>query len=84
MVPALTPLELKPAPVALTPEMVTFAFPLFVRATLSELVATSFTFPNFKGVGLAPSSRLASHQADLQADQTQHHSQAPLIETRAA
>ena len=60
MVPALTPLELKPAPVALTPEMVTFAFPLFVRATLSELVATSFTFPNFKGVGLAPSSRLVA------------------------
>jgi hypothetical protein len=57
----LTPLELKPAPVALTLEMVTFAFPVFVRVTLSELVVPGFTSPKLKLVGLAPSSRLASH-----------------------
>ena len=60
MVPALTPLELKPAPVALAPEMVTFAFPLFVNATVSELVVPSFTFPKLNPVGLAPSSRLVA------------------------
>jgi hypothetical protein len=60
VVPALTPLELKPAPVALTLEIVTLAFPLFVKATLSELVVPSFTFPKFKLVGLAPSSRLVA------------------------
>ena len=60
MVPALTPLELKPAPVALTLEIVTLAFPVFVRAMLSELVVPSFTFPKFKLVGLAPSSTLVA------------------------
>jgi hypothetical protein len=60
VVPALTPLGLKPAPVALTPEMVAFAFPLFVRVTLSDSVLPSFTFPKLKPVGFAPSSTLAA------------------------
>ena len=60
MVPALTPLELKPAPVALTLEMVTFVFPLFERATLSELMVPSFTFPKLTLVGFAPSSTLVA------------------------
>jgi len=60
VVPALTPLGLKPAPVALTPEMVTFVFPLFVSTTLSELVVPSFTLPKLKLVGLAPSTRLVA------------------------
>ena len=38
----------------------TFAFPLFVSATLSELVVPSFTFPKLNPVGLAPSSRLVA------------------------
>jgi hypothetical protein len=50
----------KPAPVALTLEIVTLAFPLIVKATLSKLVVPSFTFPKFKLVGLAPSSRLVA------------------------
>ncbi len=60
MVPALTPLGLKPAPVALTPERVTFVFPLFVRTTLSELVDPLFTLPKLKLVGLAPSTRVVA------------------------
>ena len=45
---------MKPVPVAFTPEIVTFAFPLFVRITLSDLVVPSFTFPKLKLVGFAP------------------------------
>ena len=45
-------------PVAFTPEMVWFAFPLFVTMTLSELVVPSFTLPKLKLVGLAPISML--------------------------
>jgi hypothetical protein len=47
-------------PAAFTAEMVSFAFPLFVRVTLSELVVPSFTFPKLKLVGFAPSSTLAA------------------------
>ena len=67
MVPALTPLALKQVPVTLTLEMITFVFPLFVRATLSELVVPSFTFPKLKMVGFAPSSTLAATQVPLDA-----------------
>jgi hypothetical protein len=51
---------LKPAPAAFTAEMVSFAFPLFVRVTLSELVVPSFTFPKLKLVGFAPSCTLGA------------------------
>jgi hypothetical protein len=47
-------------PAAFTAEMVSFAFPLFVRVTLSELLVPSFTFPKLKLVGFAPSSTLAA------------------------
>jgi hypothetical protein len=60
MIPAVTPLGLKPAPVAFTPEMVSFVFPVFVRVTASELVVPSFTFPKLKLVGFAASSALAA------------------------
>jgi hypothetical protein len=60
VIPALTPLGLKPGPVAFTPEMVSFVFPVFVRVTASELVVPSFTFPKLKLVGLAASSALAA------------------------
>ena len=58
---------MKPAPVAFTPEIVTFAFPLFVRTTLSELVVPSFTFPKLKLVGFAPSDVLAATPVPLKA-----------------
>jgi hypothetical protein len=80
VVPALAPLALKPAPVALTLEMVAFVFLLFVRATLSELVVPSFTFPKFKRVGLAPSSRLTlgrSSGGPNPTSQTSHASRDP-------
>jgi hypothetical protein len=60
MIPALTPLGLKPTPVAFTPEMVSFVFPVFVRVTASELVVPSFTFPKLKLVGFAASNALAA------------------------
>ncbi len=45
VVPALTPLALKPVPVTVTLETVTFEFPLLVRVTASEPVLPTFTFP---------------------------------------
>lgn len=58
---------MKPVPVAFTPEIVTFAFPLFVRITLSDLVVPSFTFPKLKLVGFAPSDALAATPVPLKA-----------------
>lgn len=60
MIPALTPLALKPAPVALTPEMVSLAFPVFVRVTPSEVAVPSLTFPKLRFVGFTASSELAA------------------------
>jgi hypothetical protein len=54
--PAVTPLAPNPAPVTLTFEMVTLALPLFVRATLSELLLPTFTLPKLKLVVLRPST----------------------------
>lgn len=52
-----TPLAVKPAPpLVVTPEIVTFEFPLLVSVTLKELVVPSFTLPKLKLVGLAESS----------------------------
>ena len=51
--PALTPLALKPVPVAVALEMVTPELPVFVRVTGNVLLLPSFTFPKFKEVGLA-------------------------------
>ena len=51
----LTPLALKPAPEAVTLEIVTLEFPLFVRVTGNVLLLPSFTFPKLKLVGFAPS-----------------------------
>jgi len=67
MIPALTPLELKPAPVAFTPEIVSFVFPLFVRVMASELVVPSFTFPKLKLVGFTASSAFAAIPVPLKA-----------------
>ena len=55
IVPALTPLALKPAPEAVTLEMVTLELPVFVRVAANVLLLPSLTFPKFKLVGLATS-----------------------------
>jgi hypothetical protein len=54
--PEVTPLALKPAPEMPTFEMVTLALPLFVSATLSELLLPVFTLPKLKLVVLNPST----------------------------
>ena len=56
---------LNPAPDTVTPEMVTFEFPLFVKVTFSELLPPSVTLPNGRLVGLAPSRVLAAMPVPL-------------------
>jgi hypothetical protein len=51
--PVLTPDVPNPAPVTLTAETVTFAFPVFVIVTLCELLVSSLTLPKAKLDGLA-------------------------------
>jgi hypothetical protein len=53
MVPADTPLALKPAPATLTLEMVTFSVPAFVSVTLCTLLLDTFTLPKLRLVALA-------------------------------
>ena len=54
MLPAATPLALRPVPVAVTLEIVTFEFPLFFSVTLEAPVAPRFTFPKPRRVGATP------------------------------
>ena len=51
----LIPFALKPAPEAVTLEMVTLELPVLVRVTANVLLLPLFTFPKFKLVGLATS-----------------------------
>ena len=67
MVLALTPLALKPAPVTVTPEMVTLEFPLLVSVTGNPLLPPTFTLPKLRLVGLAPSRNVASTPVPLRA-----------------
>jgi hypothetical protein len=60
IVPLETPLVLNPAPVTVTPEMVTFEFPVLVNEVVNELVPPTFTLPNERLVGLAPSNCVAA------------------------
>ena len=60
IVPAGTPLALKPAPETLTLEIVTFELPEFVRPTVKRLLLPTFTFPKLKLVGLAVISKVAA------------------------
>ena len=62
---ALTPLELYPLPVVVTPEIVTFEFPLLVKVTFSEPLLPTFTFPKLKLVGFAPRRCVAVAPAPL-------------------
>src|SRR5947209_19537251 len=65
MVLALTPLALKPAPVTVTPEMVTVEFPLLVSVTGNPLLPPTFTLPKLRLVGLAPSRKVAATPVPL-------------------
>ena len=60
IVPFEMPLALKPAPVTVTPEIVTFELPLFEIDVVSELFDPSFTFPNERLVGFARSKNVAA------------------------
>jgi hypothetical protein len=53
---ALTPLALYPVPLVLTPEIVTFEFPVFVRATFCVPPLPALTLPKLRLVGFAPIS----------------------------
>lgn len=65
MVLALKPLALNPAPKVVTPEIVTFEFPVFVTVTLCELLLPIFTFPKPRVVGLIPSVNVAATPVPL-------------------
>src|SRR3981081_1233361 len=65
MVPDVTPLVLNPAPVTVTPEIVTLELPEFVSVTLNELVLPAFTFPKFKLVGFVPSRKVGATPVPL-------------------
>jgi hypothetical protein len=62
-----TPVALKPAPVTPTLEIVTLEFPLFVRATLSELLLPSFTLPKLRLDVPRPNSFVAASPVPLSA-----------------
>src|SRR5260370_29891535 len=67
MVLALPPLALKPAPVTVTPEMVTLEFPLLVSVTGNPPLPPTFTLPKLRLVGLAPSKNVAATPVPLRA-----------------
>jgi hypothetical protein len=58
-VPLGMPLELNPAPLVVTVEIVTFEFPLFVTEVVRDVLLASNTLPKGRLVGLAPSSMVA-------------------------
>jgi hypothetical protein len=63
--PDVTPLVVKPAPVGVTPEIVMFEFPLFVRVTFKALLLPILTLPKFKLVGFAPRRKVAATPVPL-------------------
>jgi hypothetical protein len=65
--PAVTPLDVNPAPVVVTLEMVMFEFPLFFRVVVSALLLPVFTLPNGKLAGVAPSSVVEAAPVPLSA-----------------
>lgn len=64
---AVTPLSLKPAPVTPTLEIVTLAFPLFVKATLSALLLPTLTLPKLRLEVLSPNTFVAATPVPLSA-----------------
>src|SRR2546428_2533243 len=65
VVPALTPLALKPVPLAVTLETVTLEFPVFVSVALKEPLPPTFTFPKLRLAGFAPSRKVAATPVPL-------------------
>ena len=49
----LAPVALKPVPVAVTPEIMTFEFPVFVSVTFTDALLPSLTLLKLKLDGLA-------------------------------
>lgn len=65
--PAVTPLEVNPAPVTFTAEIATLAFPVFVTDKLSELLLPVFRLPKFRLVVLKLSTRVDATPVPLSA-----------------
>ena len=65
VVPAFTPLALKPVPVDVTLAIVTFEFPVLVKVALNVLLLPSFTLPKLKLVGLMPRVKVAATPVPL-------------------
>lgn len=63
--PEVTPLLLYPVPVTVTPEIVTFEFPLLVRVVVNELLLPTLTLPKLKFDELNPSTRVAATPVPL-------------------
>ena len=58
IVPFDTPMALKPTPATVAPEIVTFAFPLFVTEADCDVLVPSLTLPNARLVGLVTSDKV--------------------------
>ena len=67
IVPADTPLGLKPAPEMLRFEIVTFELPELVSVTARVLLAPVFMFPKLRLVGLALSKRVVAFTVSVAA-----------------
>jgi hypothetical protein len=67
VVPAERLLELKPAPEAVTPEMVTFAVPVFLTTTGSVLIVLVSTFPKLNVVGVTLRAAVAAFTVSVAA-----------------
>lgn len=63
--PEPTPLSLNPVPVGVTPEIVMFEFPLFVRVTVRDLLLPRMTLPKSRLVGFAPNESVAETPVPL-------------------
>jgi hypothetical protein len=63
--PEVTPLSLYPVPDTVTPEIVTFEFPLFVSVVVNELLLPTLTLPNARLDILSPSTRVAATPVPL-------------------
>jgi hypothetical protein len=63
--PEVTPLLLYPVPVTVTPEIVTFEFPLLVSVVVNELLLPTLTLPKLKLDELNPSTRVAATPVPL-------------------
>jgi hypothetical protein len=56
----LSPLAVNPAPVSTTLEIVTLAFPVFVKLTAAEVLLPTATVPKLRLVALAPSTAVGA------------------------